>query len=297
MQDITQVTHETDRSIYRLNDLDKGPAIATTWREAKQWNEKGWGIFWTVQKFKTHDNRKVENLERILSWAVDLDVGTHEEQAKRIKKFIEPSMVIKTKRGFHVYYNARNATPERFSEIMEDHIVPNLLADRNAKDLARILRVPHYYHRKDPAHPSICELLTTMPVSYTEEQIKNCFPKTERQEQVSYEKKVFKREMKKYGAESCWERIWDLDCEDALMRISGTAAMGHEVVTFKRAPRGCLNIQINGKGTSCWVDAQKKIGSADKGGPGIAQWINWYHKDYRTTLKYIREFFPEVFHD
>ncbi len=41
------------RSLYRINDKNPGLGCheVKSFAEADQWNEKGWGIFWTVNSF------------------------------------------------------------------------------------------------------------------------------------------------------------------------------------------------------------------------------------------------------
>jgi hypothetical protein len=288
---------EDQRNLFALHDSSKaqGGMRPTHWREAEKLNHQGFGIFWTVQKMKDELVRTKANVEKIISWAIDIDAGSKEEQKTRIKKFLTPSLVIETKRGYQVYYNAKDASLENFESIMEDYLLPALDGDRNASDLARVLRAPNFYHLKNPNDPFFVKVVHTSENVYSEEQIKKVFPLTSQQKQTQSIRNEFKREMKFVGGDDVWQKIWNLDCEQALMRLSGTEAVGFETYTFKKAPRGCLNIFVNGQGTSCWIDPQKRIGSKTKGGPSVAQWVNWFHKDYKKTLKFLKQIFPEVF--
>jgi hypothetical protein len=92
---------------------------------------------------------------------------------------------------------------------------------------------------------------------------------------------------------SFWDRVWNLNCEEALYRLSGTHYVSGETYSFKNNSNGSRNILVNGKGTSCWVDQEGRIGSLDDGGPTIAQWLHWFHKDYRKVAEMIKEVFPE----
>jgi hypothetical protein len=282
------------RSIYRLYDPDpsKGCHLVKDWTEADEWALKKWGIFWTVNEF--NGPRKKENCVKVLSWVVDLDDGSKEAQASRIRDIrLTPSAIIETKRGHHVYFDAIDGDPENYREIVE-RMVEVYGGDKNAKDLCRILRVPAYPHWKDPNDPFAVKLIFSSGAAYTEAEITKVFPAPEPVEEAFQQKTALRRELKFQPDQGLWERIWNLDCEEALKRLSGSAAVGCDMFSFKRTTNGNLNILSNGKGTSCWIDQTKRIGSLDKGGPSIFQWINWYQHNNKRTLEIIKEYFPEV---
>lgn len=287
---------EEGRSWYRL--FDPAPALhgcepITDFKTLTPWNEKKWGIFWTVNRFE--GPRVKANLKEIISWAVDIDEGTKAAQIKRIKSFIRPSLVIETKRGFQVYYDAIDATVDGFKETMTEHLIPNLIGDKNAADLCRILRAPFFNHWKDESDPFECRSILFDPyVRYSEAEIRKYFPKIKAPVKHLDEKASLSRDVSFTGDQTLFERIYMMDCEDALNRLSGTEAVGYEVITFSRVSRGRLNIIVNGKGTSCFIDENKRIGSRDSGGPTPWQFINWYHHDHKVTYSLFKKYFPEV---
>ncbi len=282
------------RSLYRIND--KNPSMGchavSDFKEADQWNEKGWGIFWTVNKF--NGPRRKENCTDVISWAIDLDAGSKPEQIERIRAIpVIPSCVNETARGYHVYFDAQaGAEPENYRDIVE-RLVDAYNADKNAKDLCRILRVPAYLHWKGE-NPFGIKSVFRSEQSYTESEMRKAFPKAELVEKEFEQKTELRRELKFTGSNDLWERVWSMDCEQALARLSGLSAVNHEMFSFKRTSSGNLNILVNGKGTSCWIDSSKRIGSADKGGPTIWAWLNWYHRDNKKVAAIMRDFFPEV---
>lgn len=284
----------TGRTLYRLYDPDpsRGCLEVPNWSEADLWSAQHWGIFWTVNKFS--GARKKENCVGVISWVVDLDDGTKAEQAERIRGMrITPSAVVETKRGHHVYFDSLDGDIENYREIVE-RMVEAYGGDKNAKDLCRILRVPAYCHWKDPKDPFAVKLVHSSEASYSEKEITKIFPALKPQEEVFEQKTQLRRELKFQPDHGLWERIWSLDCEAALSRLSGSAAVSSDLFSFKRMSNGNLNILSNGKGTSCWIDKNKRIGSLDKGGPSIFQWLNWYHRDNRKVLAIIKQYFPEV---
>ena len=96
------------------------------------------------------------------------------------------------------------------------------------------------------------------------------------------------------GSDDFWERVYRLDCADGLLRLSGHEAVNGEVYSFKPVAKGNLNILVNGKGTSCWIDRTGKIGSLSGGGPTLAQWLRWLGLSYGAAAKVIKSLFPEI---
>jgi hypothetical protein len=158
----TYVIHDTDPSAH-------GGAIRINRAEAKKWNEKGFGVFHTVQEF--FHKRRISNLRHINAWAVDLDGGTKEDMLKTILSGLVPTMIVETKNGFHVYWKAKDATAENWRPIMEHRLVPFYKADKKAKDLARILRTPGFYHMKNPTDPFLVKVVHYKHVEYTEREM------------------------------------------------------------------------------------------------------------------------------
>lgn len=282
------------RSLYRINDKDpsKGCHELRHFPEADHWSEQGWGIFWTVNSFK--GPRRKENCMGVLSWAIDMDEGTKAEQLARIRSVaVTPSCVNETARGYHVYFDAKpGADPESYRDIVE-RLVEVYRADKNAKDVCRILRVPGYRHWKGEK-PFGIKWVHLSSQTYSEAEMRKAFPAPPAKEQEFEQKGELRRELKGVAGDDVWERVWSLDCEQALARLSGTSAVNNEHFTFRRTASGSLNILVNGKGTSCWVDRNGRIGSADKGGPTIFQWINWYQRDTKRSFAILKEMFPEV---
>lgn len=281
------------RTFYRLYDQDysRGCIEIKSAQEAEEWNKEQWGIFWTVNSF--NGARKNENLKKIISWSVDIDEGTKESQKEKIRKFPQPSLVIETKRGYQVYYNAEDATVENYG-IIQSRLVEVFGGDPKAKDIARVLRVPGYLHWKDPKNPFAIRLSFFSEKTYSENKMLEFF-KIKKEKPDNKEKT--KKELSFIKNNDVFEKIYSLDCEQALTRLSGHPSVGSEAFTFKRVSSGNLNIIVNGKSTSCFIDKEKRIGSSDKGGPTILQFIKWYNHSYSEALKIMREVFPELFED
>lgn len=280
--------------LYRLDDSGRTKGVfKCNYDEAKEWNEKGWGIFWTVNLFKD-DDRRSENLVKIQAWATDLDFGTKLEQSQRIKDApLEPSMIIETARGFHVYYCVKDgteATIKNYNEIVGKRLIPYFKGDRNAKDLTRILRASGYYHMKNPNKPYMCKIWQMSGLEYTEQEMMKMFkPEAEKKEKI-----VIVEEQKEIDGEGFWEKAGNIDCRYALQELSGSSAICGDVIKFRNNGAGTYQIICNDKSTSCWVDSNGQIGSHDKGGPGISNWLYWYHKDWKTVYRILKERFGGI---
>ena len=278
--------------IYALHDFDPRtfPMVRIHPDQAQEYNAKGYGIFHTVNEFR--GPRRIDNLVRINAWAIDIDERPKGDQIKRFKEGLIPTMVIETLRGYHAYWAAKDAKKENWNAIVTDRLVPFYGADPKARDLARILRRPGFYHLKDPAHPFLVKKVWEWPVSYTEFQMATFYPCQSKAKQAKQEHEELKRTNP--TTDSFWDRVWHLDCEFALEQLSGHAFVGGETYSFKHNASGTKNILANGKSTSCWIDRDGRIGSLDKGGPTIYHWLNWFHKNPKRVVEMIKEVFPDV---
>ncbi len=289
--------------LYRMHDdpTRSSPAIACRdAAEARLWNtpERGYGIFWTVNKFRDTTRRK-DNLEQILSWCVDMDEGTKAEMVAKINRSpLVPTQVIETKRGYQVYWFAQDGHAEHWNAIMLERLVPWFGADDNARDLARILRAPGFLHLKHPAEPFKCELRHRWAVKYTERQMADAFPwvasKVLRVEAQALAKREHRAATNIDAGEDFWQAVYNLDCVEGLARLSGHAACGGEKYTFRQNSNGNTNVFVDGKGTSVFVDSGGRIGSSKKGGPTLYQWLRWYGVQPREAVDILKQTFPQL---
>jgi predicted P-loop ATPase len=109
-------------------------------------NQQGAGVFVTVNETDGR-GRKLDNIIRIRAvW--------HEEDIPCGKTFpLEPHLLIESSPGkFHRYWFVDDLNPADFAGIME-RMIRDYGSDPNVKDTARVLRLPGFYHQKDPAAP------------------------------------------------------------------------------------------------------------------------------------------------
>jgi len=277
---------------YRLMDDSSkrnNGAILTDEKDLKKFNDENYGIFWTLNEFKGGVRKKSEII-KIKTWLVDIDDGTKEEQMDLLNKSpLKASMIVETKRGYHAYWFAKDATIENYEQISLDRLVYFFNGDKNARDYCRILRVPSYNHCKDPRDKFVVKrLYFNKDLAYTEKEMLAFFsPKPLANYEVTTEQRVFE-------TDDFWGRVNQLDCEIALARISGTECTGMETITFKRNSNGTKQIIVDGKPRGCWIDRNGMIGSSKDGGPTIAQWIKYYGFNYKQIAEMLKKYFPEL---
>lgn len=282
------------RKLYALHDSreDSRGMFEIQIAEAHSLNRDGFGIFHTVNFFK--GPRRISNLAKVVAWAIDMDEGTKEEQLERLHQGLVPTVVVESKRGFHAYWKAQDGSQANWNRIMSDHLIPFYRADKKARDLTRVLRVPGFYHMKDPANPFLIQKIYSRRVEYEEKQIMAFYPDANEENRSEFVRQQVKDHSPTGIGSDLWESVYRMDCADALERLSGTEAVGGEIFTFRENRSGTRNIFVNGKSTSCWIDREGRIGSLDNGGPTIFNWLNYYHRNPSRVVAIMREHFKEL---
>lgn len=193
---------------YVLHDYNKNikcGAKNVSKLELPFYNKNGFGCFWTPNDF--NGARKAENLVKINFWVADIDDGTKEEQMERINILpLKPSTIVETKKGYHCYWKAEDATLDNYRDI-ELGLIEKLKADKHCKDVSRLLRCPGYFHMKDPKNPFLVKVIYKDDRSFTEKKMLFCYklPK------VIYKKIDYKGDKKDFLDESKWDRIFKLN--------------------------------------------------------------------------------------
>jgi len=144
-----------------------------TWESQKEsliyYNRLGCGVFVTVNK-TDGQGRKNHNIVGINTIFVEDDTGEP-------KNFpIEPSMVIQTSPNKYHYYFLTDTTHKLEARAVQEHMVQQYNSDPNAKDLARVLRIPGFHHLKNTpfkVHRTNTPLQTKR---YTWDEILKAFP-------------------------------------------------------------------------------------------------------------------------
>lgn len=126
-------------------------------------NLDGYEAYFTVNGFANFKDRPyatIDDLTSINSFWVDIDGRKDQAELEDIKKKIDPTFILETGNGHHIYWlldepiYKNEVTPAEWqSQIarwntIEQAVVKTLNGDENAKDLARIMRIPNTYYWK-----------------------------------------------------------------------------------------------------------------------------------------------------
>ena len=90
------------------------------------------------------------------------------------RQALKPSIIVETKKGYHCYWRAINATFENYKEI-ERGLIKKLNADKACTDVTRLLRFPTSKHMKDKDNPFFIKIIESNDKAYTEEKMLCCY--------------------------------------------------------------------------------------------------------------------------
>lgn len=291
---------------YALHDYDdskklSGTILIKSNKHASQLNSDGYGIFFAVNEFNGAVRREAE-LKKLRFWFVDMDKGSKDSQAETILNFpLLPTMVVETKSGHHVYWGMRDdeinqlglsAACERYVHTL-DGLVSFFNGDNNAKGTTRILRVPNYFHCKDPRHNFLIQTNFESDNKYTHDEMLEVLVSLNVYSKKPEPKPARTNRVYNDTDNSFWEDASNIDCEYGLRVLSGARELNSDIFSFYQT-RDKVQIYANGNKTSCWIDSNKKIGSFGKGGPSLIQWVEWYGYNKAETAKILETYFPEL---
>jgi Protein of unknown function (DUF3631)/Primase C terminal 2 (PriCT-2)/RepB DNA-primase from phage plasmid len=144
-----------------------------------QQHDKGAGIYVTINE--TNGNgRHADQITRIRA------IWQEDDSGYDGKLPLEPSIVVETSPGHrHRYWLVRDHWPadeqgrRDFDGVMA-RMVADYGSDKNAKDISRVLRVPGFLHRKNPAAPHLVQIIEANEKRYTRAELLAAFPPIER---------------------------------------------------------------------------------------------------------------------
>ena len=144
------------------------------------WNEKGYGVFYTVNGFPSTGKADESRLLSLNANYVDFDVDaslSQEEKEKLIQETLmsglesgapTPTIVNRTQKGAHLiwlYPEPLEPTSENVAKWrqVQKRMVQCFKGDPAAKDPSRVLRVPYTLHLKNPANPFEIKIASYKP--------------------------------------------------------------------------------------------------------------------------------------
>lgn len=176
--------------------LGRPPISSSTRRD--DLNIEGYEAYFTVNGFRDALDAKKEHCTSINAFFVDIDGRKDLQELEEIKQKLEPSFILETKNGHHIYWLLDEPIfkDELIDESWEDvvakwerieqSIVTTLKADKVVKDLTRIMRIPNTYYWKksgdlyksgiENAPFKIKGIHKNISANYTMDQVAEIFP-------------------------------------------------------------------------------------------------------------------------
>src|SRR5262245_42549827 len=165
-----------------FHDLGLGGVVRCTSdrSEVLRLYERGAGVYVTINETDL-SGRKSENIKRIRA------VWQEDDDGYGGPFPLDPSIVVESSPGhFHRYWLVADDWPADiqgradFASVME-RMVTSYGSDHRAKDICRVLRLPGFLHRKDPARPHMVRTVAESGRRYIREEILRAFPPVERE--------------------------------------------------------------------------------------------------------------------
>ena len=162
--------HENDRRLAR---------VTSDWTRLRWLYGQGAGAFVTVSETDLKGRGK-KNIVRIRA------VWQEDDRGFTGKLPLRPSIVVESSPGkFHRYILVAGHWPADEQGIADfdavlDRMVESYGSDGGAKGINRVLRLPGFLHRKNPAAPFMVHIVKASGARYTREQIMKAFPPVDR---------------------------------------------------------------------------------------------------------------------
>ncbi len=163
-----------------IHDVEKTKAVQGNNVLDLSWNQKGYGVFYTVNGFPSNGKADQSQLLSLNGNYVDFDVDvglSQEEKNSLIQETIMagieagapvPTIINRTQKGAHLiwlYLTILEPTMENIGKWrdVQKRLVHCFKGDRNPIDPSRVLRLPYTLHLKDPQNPFEIKIASYKP--------------------------------------------------------------------------------------------------------------------------------------
>ena len=269
--------------VFDDNQKDPNESLAQIFSIRKWWidevikkQEKWCWVYFSVNQMETWTRSK-STTTHINAWIVEVDDKPKKEQMDAYMNApIKPSMIIESKKSYHVYYFAKDWDIETYETIcwwLKQYFGWDIAL---VKDYSRVLRIPWFSHLKDPLDPFLVKLVyINNENKHTKEQMMSAFP------YENVEKKTWTQTI--IPSEWVWNEMASWNSQSMLDDLSWTRLMNWDMIAFK-SNTVWSQILVNWKSTWSWVDAAWMIWSTDKWWPTRIQWILRYWNVTKSEL-------------
>jgi len=271
-------------------------------REICRLNDNSYWIFFSVNSMIEWKRNK-DSVVWVNAWVCEVDWLSKEDQLRNIENApIKPSMIIESKKSFHMYRFSKDWTKENWSKIcwwLKNYFYWDPAI---ANDISRVLRLPWFYHCKDSNDKFLCKIKEISWEYYTEQQMLDAFKNTETDNERAEKIRLLEQSMRtslKYTNDNdwFWRKANELDTQMMLEKLSWTKYLCWDTITFKHNSNWTQQIVVNGKTTWSWIDREWKIGSTSKWWPNRTDWVKWYwwnSTDWCDLYKVLVNEFPNM---
>lgn len=164
---------------YDYRKIERGKQIYATIRAAsKKLEEFNDGVFCVYVTVNETDGpqRKKQNIKRCRAIWVEDD---NKVEKPRSDWPIEPSLIVESSPGkFHYYWFTSTTKVDEWNAVMAT-MVNEYGCDNKAKDIARVLRLPGFMHKKNLDEPYLCKIVKDSNRRYKWFEIKSAFKPSE----------------------------------------------------------------------------------------------------------------------
>ena len=277
--------HDSDKTIKPWKD-SYGRLTRSVIPTLEVKNKEWFSICFSVNGFE-EPRRLKENVTQINAWICEIDDIEKTDQLKIIEFApVKPSLVIESKNWYHLYRFAENGTPDNWEKIC--NWLRNFFdGDPWAITIERVLRLPWFYHTKDPSDPYLVSVKDFTGETYDEQFMLTMYSN---HESVTEKKQRLRKKEHEVKQEDWdfWDKARKLDSRMMLEKLSGTNWMWHDTLNFTRNTNGTDQICVNWKPTGAWIDSNGLIGSKSWGWPYRINWLLWYWSvDYKKMYSYL----------
>lgn len=139
-------------------------SLDQNWDRLVKLNNQGHGIFLMVNGGDLV-GRSTENVQSLRALFIDDDGNRSEARFERSGEGLftgpEPSMTVQSKAGHHTYWVLFGEEPLEEFVPAQKQLAQYFGTDQAVHDLPRVMRVPGFFHLKDPQDPYLVRLLRT----------------------------------------------------------------------------------------------------------------------------------------
>ncbi|WP_236000276.1 VapE domain-containing protein [Bradyrhizobium uaiense] len=149
----TRCIHDVRKDLPAIPRRGTLPAL---WSELCKWNNDGYGVFVCISEMDGN-GREIANVKTIRCQAIDLDNLSAQQNYERAAQFNPPPSfaVQSSPNKFHCYWVTQQHTDRDKFTLLQCKLRVWFDGDKKVIDSSRVLRVPGFYHLKDPNNPHL----------------------------------------------------------------------------------------------------------------------------------------------